>query len=194
MLAQSDGPYSETYPKPTALTEEGMSRIEDAFVESIKRCKQIGCKQIPNKHCHALFRDSTPAVDFVEIHFAHGYLFHTFLSPISNTRSDEYGGASLYDRMRFPLQVAKACREAWDGPLFVRISASDFAQELGGEGSEESGWKWWGIEQSKALVGELEKVGIDLVDVSSGGLWEREKMEAKPGYNVGVFSSALSTR
>jgi 2,4-dienoyl-CoA reductase-like NADH-dependent reductase (Old Yellow Enzyme family) len=66
----------------------------------------------------------------------------------------------------------------------VRISASDWAQELGDEGSEETGWKWWGIEQSKIFVGELEKLGVDMVDVSSGGQYEKQNIDIRPGYQV----------
>lgn len=96
--------------------------------------------------------------DVIELHSAHGYLMHQFLSPLSNDRTDEYGG-SLGNRMRFPLMVTKAVRAAWpaDKPLFVRISATDWAD--GG----------WDIEQSIVFVKELEKIGVDLIDASSGG-------------------------
>lgn len=110
------------------------------------------------------------------------------LSPLSNVRSDDYGG-SLENRLRWPLRVAKLCREAWaDKPLFVRISASDWADELGPEKGADGLWKWWGVEQSKTFVGELEKIGIDLVDVSSGGLWVKQKITLGPGYQVKIRS------
>lgn len=120
-------------------------------------------------------------VDFVEIHAAHGYLLHSWLSPLSNTRSDSHGG-SLENRMRFPLRVVERVRKAWDGPLFVRISASDFAE--GPEKDSNGTWKSWGIEQSKIFVGELQKLGVDLVDVSAGGNWEKQKFPLGPGYQV----------
>jgi len=96
--------------------------------------------------------------DVIELHSAHGYLMHQFLSPLSNDRTDEYGG-SLENRMRFPLMVTAAVRAAWpaDKPLFVRISATDWAD--GG----------WDMEQSIVYVKELEKIGVDLIDASSGG-------------------------
>jgi 2,4-dienoyl-CoA reductase-like NADH-dependent reductase (Old Yellow Enzyme family) len=114
---------------------------------------------------------------------------HTFLSPLSNTRSDEFGGQSLENRFRWPMHLANIVRKAWDKPLFVRISASDWAQELGPERSEDNAWNWWGIEQSKLLAKELEKAGVDLIDVSSGGLYVKQKITVGPGYQV---RSALS--
>lgn len=121
-------------------------------------------------------------VDFIEIHAAHGYLFHSFVSPLSNVRDDEFGGQPLENRMRFPLRIIKACRKAWPtNPLFVRISASDWA-----EGPEQSDglWQQWGIEQSKVFVGELMKLGVDLVDCSSGGNWAKQNIPLKHGYQV----------
>ena len=119
------------------------------------------------------------------MHFAHGYLQHTFLSPLSNVRDDQYGGEPLENRFRWPLRIAKLCREAWpDKPLFLRISASDWADALGPERSSDGKWKWWGIQQSKLFVAELQKIGIDLVDVSSGGLWEKQDIKVGPGYQV----------
>ena len=96
--------------------------------------------------------------DVIELHSAHGYLMHQFLSPLSNDRTDEYGG-SLENRMRFPLMVTAAVRAAWpaEKPLFVRISATDWA---------DSGWD---MEQSVVFVKELERIGVDLIDASSGG-------------------------
>ena len=182
VLAPSGIPHSSTFPKPKELDENGLKRIEDAFVSSIERCKKIGCMHCKVSRYTSISNNSL--VDFIQLHFAHGYLAHSFLSPLSNTRSDMYGGAPLENRIRFPLQVAKACREAYDGPLFVRISASDWAEELGAEGSTETSWKWWGVEQSKIFVGELKKLGIDMVDVSSGGLYAKQKIVIKPGGQV----------
>jgi 2,4-dienoyl-CoA reductase-like NADH-dependent reductase (Old Yellow Enzyme family) len=121
--------------------------------------------------------------DFVEIHGAHGYLIHSFLSPISNTRTDKYGGQSLENRLRYPLRLIKRLRSEWSGPLFLRISATDFAEWP--EKEEATGeWKQWGIEQSKILTAEVSKIGIDLVDVSAGGNYARQKIHLEPGYQV----------
>lgn len=120
-------------------------------------------------------------VDFIEIHAAHGYLIHSWLSPLSNTRTDEFGG-TLENRMRFPLRLIERVRAVWEGPLFVRISATDFAE--GPEKSNDGTWKSWGIEQSKVLVGEMAKLGVDLVDVSAGGNWQQQKFPLGPGYQV----------
>jgi 2,4-dienoyl-CoA reductase-like NADH-dependent reductase (Old Yellow Enzyme family) len=123
------------------------------------------------------------AVDFIELHGAHGYLLHSFVSPLSNTRTDQWGGQSLDNRMRFFLRLTKRCREAWaDKPLFVRISATDWAE--GPEKDEQGIWKQWGIEQSMILVGKLKEIGVDLIDCSSGGNWVNQKITVGPGYQV----------
>ena len=111
--------------------------------------------------------------DVVEVHGAHGYLLHSFCSPLSNRRTDDYGG-SLANRMRLPLAVARAVREAWpaDKPVFYRLSASDWFE--GG----------WDLEQSIVLARELKAIGIDLVDCSSGGNIHEQKIVLGPGYQV----------
>jgi 2,4-dienoyl-CoA reductase-like NADH-dependent reductase (Old Yellow Enzyme family) len=115
----------------------------------------------------------------VEIHGAHGYLLHNFLSPLSNRRTDEYGG-DIEGRMRFPLEVAKAVREAWpdDKPVFFRLSATDWVE--GG----------WDLPQAIALAGALKKIGIDLIDCSSGGNIHDAKIPLGPGYQV-PFAAAI---
>lgn len=123
------------------------------------------------------------AVDFIEIHAAHGYLLSSFVSPLSNTRSDEFGGQSLENRLRWPLRVIAKCREAWSKPLFVRISAVDWAE---GPEQENGVWKQFGIEQSKIYAAEISKLGVDLIDVSSGGNWSNQKILGGPGYQVRV--------
>lgn len=123
-----------------------------------------------------------PLVDFIEIHGAHGYLLHEFLSPLSNVRQDKWGGPSLENRLRLILDLAKRVREAWDKPLFVRLSATDWAE--GPEKDEEGNWKQWGIEQTTILARQLKELGIDLVDVSSGGNWVQQKIPVGPGYQV----------
>ena len=121
--------------------------------------------------------------DFIEIHGAHGYLFHEFMSPLSNVRNDQYGG-SLENRIRWPLRVAQKVRAAWDKPFFYRISATDWAE--GPEKDASGEWKQWGIEQSKILVGELQRLGVDLIDCSTGGNWVKQKIAVGPGYQVRV--------
>lgn len=117
--------------------------------------------------------------DAVEIHGAHGYLLHSFCSPSSNQRSDEYGG-SLENRMRLPLEVARAVRSVWpqDKPVLYRISATDWAE--GG----------WDLAQSIELCKRLREIGIDLVDCSSGGSVHDAKMALGPGYQV-PFAAAI---
>ena len=122
-------------------------------------------------------------VDFIEIHGAHGYLLHNFVSPLSNTRTDEFGGP-LQNRLRFPLRIVSRVRKAWsDKPLFVRISAVEWG-EFPEHGNGE--WKQWGMEQSKIYVGELKKLGVDLIDCSTGGNWSKQKIPVGPGYQVSV--------
>jgi len=117
--------------------------------------------------------------EVVEVHAAHGYLLHEFLSPLSNPRTDDFGG-SLSNRMRFPLQVVRAVRDAWPAarPVFVRISATDWAE--GG----------WDLEQSVAFSRELRALGVDLVDCSSGGNVADAKVPLAPGYQT-PFAAAI---
>jgi 2,4-dienoyl-CoA reductase-like NADH-dependent reductase (Old Yellow Enzyme family) len=117
--------------------------------------------------------------EVIELHMAHGYLFHEFLSPLSNHRTDEYGG-SFENRIRFPLEVAQAVREVWPSrwPVFVRISASDWVD--GG----------WDLPQSVRFCRALKEIGIDLIDCSSGGLVANAKIPAKPGYQL-PFADAI---
>jgi 2,4-dienoyl-CoA reductase-like NADH-dependent reductase (Old Yellow Enzyme family) len=109
--------------------------------------------------------------------------FDSFCSPLSNNRTDDYGG-SFENRIRLALQIARRVREEWgeDKPLFVRVSATDWAE--GPEKDEHGEWKQWGIEQTKHLTGEFQKLGVDLVDVSSGGNWAKQKITVGPGYQV----------
>ncbi len=153
-VAPSALPYRVGYPTPTELNNEGLKKVENDFLQAAQRARSIG-------------------VQVIEVHMAHGYLFHEFLSPLSNHRHDSYGG-SLENRMRFPLQVFEKLRAFWpsDLPVFVRISASDWVQ--GG----------WDLEQSVVLCRELKKRGADLIDVSSGGLSPEQKIENKPLYQV----------
>jgi len=164
VYAPSDIPFSQTYPSPRALTKEQLLELETAFAASIGRAKQAG-------------------FDFIELHGAHGYLLHEFLSPLSNTRTDEYGGQPLENRLRYFLQIVKRSREVWsDKPLFVRLSGTDWAE--GPEKDENGTWKQWGIEQTSILVGKLKEMGVDLIDCSSGGNWVHQKITVGPGYQV----------
>jgi len=167
VYAASAIPFSDSYPAPREATLEDIRRLEQAFVDAVERCKVIG-------------------YDFIEIHAAHGYLFHTFLSPLANHRTDNYGG-SLSNRSRLLLDITEKVRKAWgeDKPLFVRLSGTDWAE---GEERESvasgEGWRQWGIEQTKVLSGDLKKLGVDLVDVSSGGAWAEQKIPVGPGYQI----------
>ncbi len=153
-FAPSGIPYTSDWRTPAALDEAGLRGVRDDFVRAAKRCVELG-------------------IDVIELHCAHGYLGHQFLSPLSNHRTDRYGG-SLQNRMRFPIELFDAVRAVWpaDKPLGVRISATDWAD--GG----------WDIEQSIAFVGELKKRGCDFADVSSGGLVPQQKITVGPGYQV----------
>ena len=145
------------------MTKEDIQRVEDAYIATVERCKQIG-------------------FDFIEIHAAHGYLLTSFLSPITNNRADEFGGQSLENRMRWPLRLIKRIREAWsDKPLFVRISGTEWA---GDEQDEHGNWFSWGLEQSKIFAKELQRIGVDLIDVSSGGNYPKQEIPTTPGYQV----------
>jgi len=145
---------SDRSPKPRELTPGEISGLVDAFAQSAERARRIGFAAI-------------------EIHAAHGYLLHQFLSPLSNQRSDHYGG-SLENRMRFPLEVFAAVREQWPDskPIGVRISATDWVS--GG----------WDIGDSVEFARELKALGCDWIDVSSGGLVQHLDVVAKPGYQV----------
>lgn len=152
--APSAVPYAPDWPVPVALGRERLKELVAAWVSAVKRAERMG-------------------YDLVEIHGAHGYLLHQFLSPISNRRDDEYGG-SLENRMRFPLEVFAAARAAWpaDKPMGIRVSATDWVD--GG----------WTPEETVVFARELKKIGCDFLDVSSGGLDPRQKIPLAPGYHV----------
>src|SRR3954454_9316645 len=144
-VSASAVPVGPGWPTPHALTAAELAEIRDAFVAATRRALAAG-------------------FDVVELHAAHGYLLHQFLSPLSNRRDDSYGG-SLEARMRFPLEVIEAVRAEWpeDKPLFVRVSAVDGARQ------------GITIEDTVALCRELKARGVDVVDVSGGGIgggWE----------------------
>jgi NADPH2 dehydrogenase len=137
---------------PHAITAQGLSDIAAAFVTAAQRAERIG-------------------VDAIELHCAHGYLLHEFLSPIANQRSDAYGG-SFENRIRFPLEVFAAVRAAYDGVLGLRLSASDWVD--GG----------WDVTQSEAFAKQLKAAGCDFIHVSSGGVSPQQKITLGAGYQV----------
>jgi NADPH2 dehydrogenase len=146
--------FAPGYTTPKALDTDGLARVKAAFVQATKRAERAG-------------------FDLIEIHGAHGYLMHQFLSPLSNRRNDSYGG-DLAGRMRFPLEVFEAMRAAWPKgkALGIRVSATDWVE--GG----------WDLEQTIAFAKELKARGCDFIDVSTGGLSPDQKMEIGPGYQT----------
>ena len=154
VVAPSLAPFAEGSPVPVPLDEAGIDGVIDAFASGARRALTAGFKVI-------------------EIHAAHGYLLHEFLSPISNHRNDRYGG-SLENRMRLLLRIAERLRAEIppELPLFVRISATDWVE--GG----------WDIEQSVELARRLKALGVDLIDVSSGGTVPYARIPVAKGYQV----------
>jgi 2,4-dienoyl-CoA reductase-like NADH-dependent reductase (Old Yellow Enzyme family) len=154
VLAPSAIPFSKDYPQPIELETAGIRRVVRAYADAAERALQAG-------------------FDLVEIHAAHGYLIHEFFSPLSNQRTDEYGG-SFENRTRIVVEVVDAVRRVWPGdrPLWVRISATDWAE--GG----------WDADQSADLAKVLKQHGVDLIDTSSGALVEGAKIPVGPGYQV----------
>lgn len=154
VIAPSAIPFNEGDPVPNALDEAGIAEVIDAFTAAAKRALQAGFKVL-------------------EIHSAHGYLFHEFLSPLSNHRTDNWGGG-LENRMRLVLSVAERLRALMPAelPLFVRISGTDWVD--GG----------WDIEQSVQLSCEFKRRGVDLIDVSSGGVVPKARIPVSAGYQV----------
>ena len=152
-VAPSSLPFTANDRPPQALDKAGLERVWQAFAAAAKRAQRLG-------------------IDAIEVHSAHGYLLHQFLSPLSNTRDDEYGG-TLENRLRFPLSVFEAVRVAVPSmTVGIRISASDWVE--GG----------WDIEQSVSYAHELKRLGCDFIHVSSGGLSPLQQIPAGPGYQV----------
>ncbi len=147
-------PHTEGDAAPLALDAAGLERVKDGFVAAARRAHALG-------------------FDAIELHGAHGYLLHQFLSPLANHRTDAYGG-SLENRMRYPLEVFAAVRAAVPSmTLGMRISATDWVD--GG----------WDLEQSVRLAQELERIGCDFIHVSSGGVSTAQKIPVEPGYQIG---------
>lgn len=160
VVGPSGTAFSDSYPTPREMSEADLKKCRDDFVSAAKYSLQAG-------------------FEVAEVHAAHGYLMHEFLSPLTNLRKDQNGG-SLENRLRFPLEVCAAVREVWpaDKPLFVRLSATDW---------KEGGWD---VAQSIEFCKKLKALGIDLVDVSSGGNVADAKMNIRPGYQV-PFARAI---
>ena len=159
-VAPSALAFDKDYPMPRALTPPEIDGVIGAFRRAAERALAAG-------------------FEVVEIHGAHGYLLHEFLSPLSNVRTDEYGG-SLENRMRVALRVTESVREVWPArlPLFFRVSATDW---------QEGGWD---LPQTIELARRLKTLGVDVIDVSSGGNLPSAKIPIGPGYQV-PFAEAI---
>ncbi len=153
-VSASNLPFREGEPAPVALDITGMKKVKNDYAAATRRAEKAG-------------------YDVVEIHAAHGYLFHQFYSPLANERTDEYGG-SFENRIRFLLEVTEVVRKEWpdEKPLFVRISATDWTE--GG----------WTIEDATKLSVKLRELGVDLIDTSSGGNVPKAIIPSEPGYQV----------
>ena len=151
-VAPSALPHAAGEATPAALDAAGLARICQAFVDSAKQAAAMG-------------------IEAVELHAAHGYLLHEFLSPVANQRTDQYGG-NFEGRIRYPLEVFAAVRQAYEGVLGMRISASDWV---------ENGWT---PEETADLAWHLRQAGADFVHISSGGVSPQQKIAIGPGYQV----------
>ena len=151
-LAPSGLPQLPDEPPPTAMSLAQLAQVREAFVAAAQRALRIG-------------------IDAIELHAAHGYLLHQFLSPLANQRGDEYGG-SLENRMRFPLEVFAAVRQVFDGPLGMRVSATDWVE--GG----------WDSAQTAEFARRLKALGCNFMHVSTAGVSPLQKITIGPGYQV----------
>jgi len=160
VLGPTDEPYpygDQAAPNTSRMSEGDLAAVTEAFVDAARRADSAG-------------------FEIAEVHAAHGYLLHEFLSPMTNTREDDYGG-DFEHRIRFPLDVIEAIREVWpdEKPLFVRISATDWLDD------RES----WTLDQSVAFADRAFEAGVDLIDVSAGGIHPDQKIPSSgPGYQV----------
>lgn len=160
-IAPSALAHSEGEEPPSAMSLSDMDALSAAFVATVERAVRLG-------------------FDAIELHAAHGYLLHQFLSPLANRREDAYGG-SAENRMRFPLQLFAAMRAAWPAhkPMGVRISATDWVEESS-----------WDLPAACAFAQSLERLGADWIDVSSGGVSRKQQIRLAPGYQV-PFAQAV---
>ncbi|MDQ1087659.1 NADPH dehydrogenase NamA [Siphonobacter sp. SORGH_AS_1065] len=162
-VAPSNIPFQEADVQPTALDKEGIQKVIADFKDAAARSFRAG-------------------YEVLEIHAAHGYLIHQFFSPLSNNRTDEYGG-SFENRIRILLEILEAVQTVWpvELPVFVRVSATDWV---------ENGWD---VEQSVQLAKILKEKGVDIIDTSSGGLASYAKIQAGPNYQV-PFSDQIKNQ
>ena len=153
-VAPSAVPFSDTYPMPRALETSQVQGVVDAFRDAAIRAHNAG-------------------FDMIELHGAHGYLIHEFLSPLTNMRTDRYGG-SFENRIRFCLEVVDAVRDVWPerSPVWLRISATDWVPD------------GWDVDEAVELARRVREHGVDLIDCSSGGLAMNQKIAIGPGYQV----------
>ncbi|KAI1103372.1 NADPH dehydrogenase [Jackrogersella minutella] len=167
VVAPSAIPYDTTYVQPRALSLDEIVRLKADFGAAARRSVEAG-------------------FDVIELHFAHGYLVHQFLSPVTNHRDDKYGG-SFENRARLALEIVDEFRGVMPEsmPLFVRISATDWLEEVEGFGAES-----WKLEDSIRLAGLLAERGVDVIDVSSGGNHPRQKIKGGPAYQA-PFAKAI---
>jgi 2,4-dienoyl-CoA reductase-like NADH-dependent reductase (Old Yellow Enzyme family) len=155
IVAPSAVPFDDGYQTPVALDEPALAAVVDAFAAAARRALAAGFEAL-------------------EIHGAHGYLIHEFLSPVANRRDDRWGG-SFENRIRFPIEIVRAVRRVVPDamPLLVRLSTTDWLGEAG-----------WTVEDAIALARRLKDEGVDLIDCSSGGIAPRVRVDAGPGYQV----------
>lgn len=153
-VGPSGNPHADGWHTPKGMSEEDLATVKQAFVDAVERADRIG-------------------FDMIEAHGAHGYLLHEFLSPIANTRDDEYGG-SLDNRMRYPLEVFAAMREKWpeEKPMGLRVSSTDWVE--GG----------WNADEAVEFARRLKDLGCDYICASSGGVSEEQKIVLGEGYQV----------
>lgn len=146
--------FRDTDAPPLAMEEEDIEKLKQDYISAIRRSKEIG-------------------YDVLEIHAAHGYLLHQFLSPLSNKRKDKYGG-SFENRIRLVLEIVEIAKKEWgeEKPFFVRVSATDWTED------------GWNIEETIELSKKLRALGVDLIDVSSGGNAAVANIPVFPGYQV----------
>lgn len=159
VFAPSPLPLEPDWPAPRELTRQNIAEVIQQFADAAVRAQRAG-------------------VSVIELHGAHGYLIHQFLSPVSNRRNDDYGG-SLPNRMRFALEVFEAVRAVWpdDKPIGMRVSATDWID--GG----------WTVEETVALARALDGLGCDYMHISSGGMRSDQKIETGPGYQTGFAAT-----
>ncbi|WP_375001787.1 NADH:flavin oxidoreductase/NADH oxidase [Aeromicrobium sp. CTD01-1L150] len=166
------------------LEQRGWSTVsctDQAFgdFDAPRRLSTEEVEDLPRQFAEAARRAESAGFEAVEIHAAHGYLLHQFLSPLVNDRDDRYGG-SFENRARIVLEVVDAVRAVWSGPLFIRFSATDWVEDAPS----------WDVEQTSRLAGLVVERGVDLVDISSGGAVPEQRITVGPGYQV-PFAGAV---